>query len=582
MQSGEGSGAVARDTGHFVVCGMGQVGYRVVGLFARLGQSVRVISLITRDDWVREARAAGVQVLVGDARDEALFQSADLHSARAVLAVTDQDLVNIEIALHAKQVRPELPVVVRLFDQELARQVESSFGVQRALGMSAFAAPSFAAAALGQEILASFTIGSDGYVVRRTKYAPADEESSSVADTVRKQGGAVLALHVRGGVRLGPFPSAALVTADELTVLTPADGRWSPARVSSVGGHPSAPGESAARPKARTSPPLHDTLRQSWRSVPLPLRSVLLALLGLTAMSVFIFSYAMNLTLVDAVYFIVATMTTTGYGDITPRDAGDALKLYTAVVMILGSVALATLYSIITDFVVTARFQQMLGRSRAPPPGHIIVVGVGNLGYRVVEELHRLGERVVAVDRNPSGEFVETLRANTHVVFGDARVPETLLRAGVDSAQALIAATNDDAANLGVALSARQMNPAIRTVVRLFDADFAARVRRTLAVDTVMSSSLIAAPMFVAAGLHSGALSAFVLEGHLVAIVEAEVGNEWGGRLAGDLSDGGRGILMVQEGRGTFGPVPPDRPLVAGQRALVVLWHALAAEGFGG
>src|SRR5947208_3268458 len=111
--------------GHFVVCGMGQVGYRVTSLLLDLGEKVSVITLPTRSDWVRTVEARGVRVLVGDARDDALIAEAGIDEARALIAATDQDAVNVELALDAAQRRPELPVVIRLFDRQLALQIEA-------------------------------------------------------------------------------------------------------------------------------------------------------------------------------------------------------------------------------------------------------------------------------------------------------------------------------------------------------------------------------------------------------------------------------------------------------------------------
>src|SRR5829696_3923101 len=154
-------------TDHVIVCGMGAVGYRIVELLHRLGESVTVITDRTLDERRQTAEAFGVRVILGDARNDRVLREAGLESAKAVIAATDQDLVNIEVALDAARIRPGLPVVIRLFDQELARQLETSLEIRRALGMSALAAPSFTAAALGEAMLASFTLRDVPYVVGR-------------------------------------------------------------------------------------------------------------------------------------------------------------------------------------------------------------------------------------------------------------------------------------------------------------------------------------------------------------------------------------------------------------------------------
>jgi voltage-gated potassium channel len=123
--------------GHFIVCGMGHVGYRIVDLLGRLGETVTVITQSARAEWLRAAQARGVQVHIGDAHDERLLIDVGIHEAQAVLTVTNQDLVNIEIALDAKRLHPNIPVVVRVFEQNLARQLESTRQQERIRYVSA-------------------------------------------------------------------------------------------------------------------------------------------------------------------------------------------------------------------------------------------------------------------------------------------------------------------------------------------------------------------------------------------------------------------------------------------------------------
>ncbi len=74
--------------GHFIVCGMGHVGYRVVDLLGRLGETVTVITQSARAEWLHAVQARGVQVRIGDAQDERLLVEAGVREAQAVLAVT--------------------------------------------------------------------------------------------------------------------------------------------------------------------------------------------------------------------------------------------------------------------------------------------------------------------------------------------------------------------------------------------------------------------------------------------------------------------------------------------------------------
>ena len=97
-----------------------------------------------------------------------------------------------------------------------------------------------------------------------------------------------------------------------------------------------------------------------------------------------------------------------------------------------------------------------------------MVAGLGNVGYRTAEELLRAGAEVVVIDREPAGDLVESVHGRIAVVAGDARLPETLERAGVARASALVATTGDDAVNLGIALAARDLAAGAASTRRLF------------------------------------------------------------------------------------------------------------------
>ncbi len=103
------------------------------------------------------------------------------------------------------------------------------------------------------------------------------------------------------------------------------------------------------------------------------------------------------------------------------------------------------------------------------------------------------------------------------------------------------------APNLGVALAARRLRPDVRTVVRLFDPDFARKVQEAFSVDAALSASLLAAPAFVAAALFPGVLAAFVEDGRFFVLLRGDAA-----RLR---SEGARPLLGRRPGESAFGPV---------------------------
>lgn len=154
---------------------------------------------------------------------------------------------------------------------------------------------------------------------------------------------------------------------------------------------------------------------------------------------------------------------------------------------------------------------------------HVVVCGLGHVGYRVVEALERLGVPVLAIERKEEG-FLESVRAlDVPVMVGDARRDELLIEAGIERARAVVCATNDDLANLEVALDSKRMNPKIRVVMRMFDQRLANKVGGALDLDETFSTSALVAPLVALQATQTGVRSVYTLEdGTVHSIVEVE------------------------------------------------------------
>lgn len=144
---------------HVIVAGLGSIGYRVALGIAARGVPVVVIEVHDESRFVSPARAAGIPVYIGDARHREVLDDLRIGSARAVVAATSDDLVNLSTALNARALRPDLRVVVRLFDPEFAVRVQQGFGIRFTRSVSHLAAPAFAAAAVGSEVIATVPVG---------------------------------------------------------------------------------------------------------------------------------------------------------------------------------------------------------------------------------------------------------------------------------------------------------------------------------------------------------------------------------------------------------------------------------------
>lgn len=493
-----------------IVCGLGQVGFRVALLLRRMGREVNVITIPGREEFQHIVEASGARVLIGDARSDARLQEAGIATSGALIACADNDLANIEIALDALRLNPSIRVVVRLFDQNLAKRIEQNIGIHKALAMSLLSAPAFASAAVGEEVHGSFEYGGRTMIVGETDGSPelAEMARLGILGVLKRTNGAADLYFPDPGACADPFGRFEVVCPkDEFLKL---NGIESP--------KPLAPSQSAKKSMKSLSPGQYlRFIKAIWANTPKQLKGVAYMILALAFVSVIIFQVGMKLSPVDAFYFVTTTLTTTGYGDLTPKDSAPWLKLYGCFLMLVGSAAVATLYSIVTDFIVSTRFDQVLGRQQVASDDHCIVVGLGNVGYRTTLELKNMGLEVVVVDNDPNVEYRGLLDKTIPFIVGDARDIETLERAGIYKATAVISTTNNDAVNLSIGLTVKEANSRARTVVRLFDPDFANKVQSSLNVDNAMSATKIAAPSFVGAGVFPDAVLCCVIGQHLCA-----------------------------------------------------------------
>ena len=133
---------------------------------------------------------------------------------------------------------------------------------------------------------------------------------------------------------------------------------------------------------------------------------------------------------------------------------------------------------------------------------HVIICGMGKVGYRTALELIKFRREVVGIEVDEKGRFVESaLAQQIPLILSDARRSDDLVKAGVERADAIILATHDELTNLDIALDARELNPKIKVVLRLFDPDLARRVEKGFGIQTTISTSGVAAPLFAAAAM---------------------------------------------------------------------------------
>ncbi len=208
---------------HVVVCGIGHVGYRVVLQLLDAGREVVAIDSDPESEFASTIMALKVPLIVGDARDPEVLRSAGLARARGLIAAISDDLRNVEVALAARRRHPQLQTVLRIFNHELDRNLELSFGRNSAFSSSDLAAPTFAIAAVSRAIVHVLRLPEGLLAISELTVAADGGLAGPTAALERGYGVRVLRLRDPAGRERGRLYAAHLAPGDVVLLLgTPA------------------------------------------------------------------------------------------------------------------------------------------------------------------------------------------------------------------------------------------------------------------------------------------------------------------------------------------------------------------------
>ena len=178
----------------------------------------------------------------------------------------------------------------------------------------------------------------------------------------------------------------------------------------------------------------------------------------------------MGWSVADAIYMVVITVSSVGYGEVRPIDS-TYLRIHTMMVIALGLVAVGDTIAGILRFVTEEELSKLTGHYRVRRmidalTDHTIVAGLGRMGTLVCEELAAAGEPFVVIDQSPEKMTAHGGR-NWLFVCGDATEESVLHEAGLERAKSLVTAIpNDAAASVFITLTARQLNAKVQIIAR--------------------------------------------------------------------------------------------------------------------
>jgi voltage-gated potassium channel len=164
--------AVASTLGnHSILVGLGHLGFRVAQRLYDLNRDVVVIELNPQDNLVASVQAMNIPVIQGDGTHEDILDAAGVRRARVILLCTQNDNLNLQMAVKARSLNPKIQVIMRIFDDDFASALQKQFGFS-AISATGIAAPVFAATAAGMDISPPITVEGQPLSLARLNVSP--------------------------------------------------------------------------------------------------------------------------------------------------------------------------------------------------------------------------------------------------------------------------------------------------------------------------------------------------------------------------------------------------------------------------
>ncbi|MGW0861227.1 NAD-binding protein [Streptomyces sp. NPDC002611] len=556
--------------------------------------------------------AATEQVVEAAELTEAVLTEVGADRAAALALVYDDDETNIRAALTARRINPRLRLVLRLYNRRLGQHIEEL------LDQTAAVASGTGPDGGGSRLDASTTVLSDADTAAPALAATALVGTSKVVQTE----GLVLRAVERQPPGPGEVADPGLCTLALLSATSNdpagADGSESSGEhgpqllpdemaVASATGRGtvvleqvSYSGPSLSSGRGGGVPPFASLFSRRLRW---SLAGLVGCVLALAVAFIFVTGehplYATYVTLLD-----LFGINDPAYHASTGRQI---LQLLSGLV---GLLLLPVLLAAVLEALGTFRSASTLRKPPRGLGGHVVLLGLGKIGTRVLTRLRELHIPVVCVESDPEARGMATARRlRVPVVLGDVTQEGVLEAAKIHRAHALLALTSADTTNLEASLYARSVRPDLRVVLRLYDDDFATAVYRTMraahpfALTRSRSVSHLAAPAFAGAMMGRQILGAIPVERRVLLFAEVEVAGHpqlegrtvaeafragaWRVLALNTAPPGGRrdeGETVGEEGAPASGLVwdlPPTYVLGAGDRVVLAATRRGLAELLG-
>lgn len=573
----------------FLVCGLGSLGQHCVVALKEFGMRVVAIEQLPPPNWeIPDLLDLLEELIVGDCRQNSLLERGKIRECRAALLVTTSEQVNVETALAIRQLNPHTRLVVRSAKTNLNQLLSRQLGNFIAYEPTELPANAFALAALGTETVGFFNLeGQWLRVIQRQVSQTHPWSHTRLLHELNTRTRRLLAHAPQGQ----PLPQSfhqwqsdtTVLPNDTLVYLETADSFSLSLQVAQP---PATPirrrkkGPGPTKIMAYFSRGILEQIQQFWqlsfqqqvRRVSLVCGLLILVLL-LTGILLFHWYYP-GLTFLSA-FYATAILLLGGYGDVF-GNLQEALPIpwwlqfFSLVMTVLGTVFVGVLYAVMTEALLSSKFQLTKRRPPIPQKNHIIIIGLGRVGQQVATFLQQLKQAAVGVTLNP--DLKDTISSEIPLIVGNFK--EALERANLKTAKSVVVVTDDEILNLELALMAQTANAQSNLVIRTTGKRLSQHLMGLLPEAQVLGTQAVAAEVFAGAAFGENIINLFRCNHQTILVTEyqIEAGDTINSLLLAEVAYG-YGVVPILHQKSPNSPtlMPSDDLLLAIGDRLIVL-----------
>jgi len=527
----------------FLVCGLGSLGQYCVLNLKRFEMEkseihITAIDKVKPDEWeVQNLPDLLMSApLIGDCRDDQVLLQAGIQQCRAILIVTSNESVNVETAIAARRLNPTIRIVMRSSRQNLNQLLKQQLEDFIAFEPTELPAASFALAGLQEGILGFFSVGNYRFQVVEQVVQPRDYRFDGfLAVDLHKRGYRLLSYHAAESTHI---PRRAFHHWGTDTKLKAGD------RIAFVEVIDHTPTESMLE-----KPPHESRLQQVWQGLQgmrqrgwrqnfthfkqwlqaqrvrqMVAIGLCIALL-LGASGTVLLKTTLDLSWQQALSTTFVLLLG-GYGDVfgglEEHSVSGWVQVVCGLISITSIASVLGVLGLITDSLLSSRFEFLRKRPAIPKQNHVVVVGFGRIGQRVVAILREFKQPIVVITEHLEAS---SLLNKIPLVVGDF-VTE-LPKLNLSNAKSVVVVTDDQMLNLEVALMARnaakQVDRSIGVVIRTYDQRFRDNLSNLLPDAKALAAYELSAEAFVGAAFGENILGLLRLNEQTILVTEYQI-----------------------------------------------------------